>query len=89
MYAEINKEWYVRSDAYNIVLCRKQIVKEGKTAGEETEISEGYYRTLDMALAGYFDKRVKISDANGWREVADLIREVRDEIAKIRKEVTP
>lgn len=87
MQININKDYRLASDPCNIVLQKRNVYKKGKNAGQEKWESIGYYNTLEQALKGYIDKRVKSSDAESIKEMLGICQDMKAEVENIFKEI--
>ena len=55
---KINEEWELDRDAYNIILIRYGVAKEGKKAGERVEREKYFYPTIEKACLACIDKSI-------------------------------
>ena len=51
---KLDKEYFIRSDSMNVMLCR---------VGNNREKIEGYFSTLPHAIESYLQLKIKLSDA--------------------------
>ena len=61
MNIKIDEDFSLKSDPRNIILVQNKIVQEGDNKGTDYESPIGYYGTVESALKGYLDYRIKIS----------------------------
>jgi hypothetical protein len=97
----INKEYRITSDGLNIILQRRRIVDPTKspnwsrmkakgadpTPRDEWK-DEGYYNTVEAALNGIVDRRIKESDAQTVDELISEIRQIRREINEVLRQTS-
>jgi len=85
---QVNSEFKIVSDPYNIVLQRKFIVDPTKSPNWERLKAQGadptpreewrdvgYYSNIDAAINGIIDRHVHESDADN---IGDLLREIKE-----------
>lgn len=98
MQININKDYRLTSDKYNIVLeqrfINQQMLKEnkedkkatikGEHYGEEYWSSIGFYPTVEMALQNYFSKQMRTIEGIGIDVLLDRIKEVREDIRGLK-----
>lgn len=74
MKLKLDDNHCITSDTRNIILGQPKKIKDKKT-GEEKEIVEafGYYRTIEQALYAYIDLRIRKSEAETIKQLADEI----------------
>ena len=83
MAIQINEDWRVTGDAPNVTLERRTIAKDGKNAGQERWIAEGFYPNVLTAYAGCANKRVNVAlDSEFW-QVCKVQREIMAEIKEL------
>ena len=97
----INKEYRITSDGLNIILQRRHTVDPTKSPnwprmkakgadptprGEWKD--EGYYNTVEAALNGIVDRRIKESNAQSLDELISEIRQIRREINEVLRQTS-
>ena len=75
-------KYYVEVDGPGYMLRRKEVIKKGKNAGEDTWVICGYYYTLPQTLDGLLNQleREAVSDSPEGT-LSDLI----DKLSALRK----
>jgi len=71
-----NTDYFIRSDENNYVLSVLKTRQTGANIGEKYLDDFGYYRFLDQALAGFAEKKIKLSDATTFEQLRKDIKEV-------------
>jgi hypothetical protein len=97
----INKEYRITSDGLNVILQRRRIVDPTKSpnwsrmkdkGADPTPRDEwrdvGYYNTVEAALNGIVDRRIKESDAQTVCELISEIRQIRREISEVLRQTS-
>ena len=97
----INKEYRITSDGLNVILQRRHTVDPTKSPnwsrmkakgadptprGEWKD--EGYYNTVEAALNGIVDRRIKESNAQSIGELLSEIRQIRREINEVLRQTS-
>lgn len=67
---ELYDDYVITTDAYNYILQKRQIVQNGKTAGEERYKAVGYYNTFGGCLRRFHEELLK--DRLGREEMMTL-----------------
>ncbi len=78
----INKDYKIESDELNVSLYKRQIVeKEGKTKGNEYWVAIGHWGSVEHALRGLVDLRIK---GTGMKDLESIVKE----IESIKKDIS-
>jgi hypothetical protein len=77
---QINLEYRVRTDEFNIFLEKRRIVKEGKSAGQEAWDNIGAYPDFNWAYRGMVKHGILRSDLQGVQAIIDAIDRVHKDI---------
>lgn len=73
MNIKIDKNYSLKSDARNVMLVENKVIQEGDNKGNPTEITLGYYGTIEGALKGYLRLKINLSDAT---TIEGLLKEI-------------
>lgn len=89
---KINDNYKIVSDSRQFTLKEKYVnkSKKSKNYGEVgwKKVKEGSsFRSIDKLLEFYYRYRPLTSDIKEWPELIILLKEIRNEIAKIREEI--
>lgn len=81
---QLNKDWIVESDQFNIILKKRSMTKNKKT-GEETETwaVESYHRNLRDALDSLIDKGIGRTELENLEIICNKIDELKQLIKKV------
>lgn len=74
MNIKIDKNYSLKSDARNVMLVENKVIQEGDNKGNPTEITLGYYGTIEGALKGYLRLKINLSDAT---TIEGLLKEIK------------
>ena len=84
---DIDGEWGIQSDAYNIIIG-KWGEKENKEGDLEKVLkSRRYVSTISGALKEYKKLQVRSSDAESFENLAELVKELDNKIEGITEEL--
>lgn len=73
----IDKEYVIVSDDRQFKLCTREISGEdAKNSNQEYDQTQGFYTTIQGALRGYLQHKIKGSEADGIQEVKDLLVQI-------------
>lgn len=80
MNIKIDKNYSLKSDARNVMLVENKTIKEGDNKGNPTEITLGYYGTIEGALKGYLRLKINLSDATTIKGLLQDIESIKKTI---------
>lgn len=86
MELQINLEYRVRTDEYNIFLEKRRISQKGKTAGQEAWDIVGYYPDIEWALREMLKCEILRSDLQGVQAVVNAVERATEDIKKALSE---
>lgn len=88
MILELDETYFIESDKYNMTLKKKSVIQKGDNAGKETSYDEGYYGTLDRALAKYIHLTMNDDkDVSSVKDLMNKLDKLYDKIEEIGEEV--
>lgn len=80
MELQINLEYRVRTDEYNIFLEKRRIAQKGKTAGQEAWDIVGYYPEIEWALRAMIKCEILRNDLHGVQAIVNAVERAVGEI---------
>lgn len=80
---ELDNKHRLISDSMNYIIEETKVVKDGDRKGEEYKVSVGYYSTLQGALKGYKELKIRTSDAKTINEILEVVKETDNKINEI------
>ncbi len=86
MKVDINDEYRISSDSYNIILSRKTYIKSGKTKGKEEITCIGFYSELKYALIALVKYDLRAKNLEGLKAINDRLDELEKIIKKLCEE---
>lgn len=85
MNIQLNENYLLTSDSYNVILKKKRVPKEGNEHKEPVYDIVGFYGSLEAACNGYLNKEVNMSNAESIEQLVEEVKAVREAIAKMTK----
>ena len=85
MNLDINKDFRITSDPMQFILQERRERQDGNKKGEEYWNTIGYYSSLETALNDYKTYRIKVSDADGYKQIIELLEKLEKEIKTISR----
>lgn len=80
MEIQISGDYYLRSDKLNLILSQKKMVLDGKNKGQYYFDDLGFYRTLPGVLEGCLKRRINLSEATTFVDLAEDYREAMESV---------
>lgn len=85
MRIEINDKYTVTNNDMCYILTEKTISEGKKTKGQMVEKTIGYYSQLDNCFKAVVDRVIKKSDATSFKELVEIVNQVKADIDKCLK----
>jgi hypothetical protein len=80
MNIQINDDYRIKSDAYNVIVETKSVVKEGDNVGKEYWTAVGFYPNLESAYRGMVKDGLQTKDLVGVEAILDYLRQIHADI---------
>ena len=77
MNLHIGGEWYLESDALNLILKQTYESKQKNSLGKMVTTERGYYRSLEQVLNAVLDKGISQSDAESLTDLKNDVADIR------------
>ena len=93
MRIDVYKDWVIRSDERNIILCKSRGMKEradtktGKVTVAEAWREESYHRDIESALNALCEKEILASKATTFRGLKSCCTELKTMLRAIGNEL--
>ena len=93
MRIEVYKDWIIRSDERNVILCKsagmrtKVNEKTGKETEQEVFKEETYHRDIESALNALCEKEIYASKATTLKGLQNCFTDLKTMLAGIGKEL--
>lgn len=89
MRIEVYKDYIIRSDERNFILCKSRGMVTDKKTGKETEQFNdlGYYGTMQNALNGLCEREILASKATTFKELQNDYNKLMQMLNTIGKEL--
>lgn len=75
---QINNDWKLETDQYNVILQQRKIAEKGKNIGGERWETVGYYGDYKAALCAMVDLAIKVPTE--FIDVVNLISDLKADI---------
>ena len=89
MRIEIYKDWIIRSDSMNIILCKSAGMRYDKKIKSEYEIyrEESFHASIEQALAALCRKEIRASEATTLKELKKCYTELSRLLTDIKNQL--
>lgn len=89
MRIEVYKDWIIRSDERNIILCKSAGMVADKVTGKEAERfkDETYHATVEQALDSLCNKEILASRATTFKGLQNCYTDLKTMLCDISKQL--
>jgi hypothetical protein len=88
MILPVNDEWRIRSDAFCWTVERLHVPATGKRAGKHVWQAKYYYPSLEMAVQGVCEARLRDIDAEGLEGCLEAIKALQMDVTRLSAQVS-
>ena len=79
----LNDKYTLTSDSMNYIIEETKVIQDGSKKGETYRTVYGYYGTVEAALKGFKELKIRTSDAKAIKELLEISKETDKKIEKI------
>jgi len=79
----LDDKYTLTSDSLNYIIEETKVRQDGDRKGETYKTVYGYYSTLESALKGFKELKIRTSDAKSIKELLEVSKETDKKIEKI------
>ena len=79
----LDDKYTLTSDSMNYIIEETKVIQDGSKKGETYRTVYGYYGTVEAALKGFKELKIRTSDAKAIKELLEISKETDKKIEKI------
>jgi hypothetical protein len=79
----LDDKYTLTSDSMNYIIEETKVIQDGERKGEKYKTAYGYYGTVETALKGFKELKIRTSDAKSIKELLKVSKEIDKKIEKI------
>lgn len=79
----LDDKYTLTSDSMNYIIEETKVIQSGDRKGETYKTVYGYYSTIEAALKGFKQLKIRTSDATSIKELLEICKEIDKKIEKI------
>ncbi|HSH36065.1 hypothetical protein [Schnuerera sp.] len=79
----LDDKYTLISDSMNYIIEETKVIQDGDKKGETYKTVYGYYSTVEAALKGFKELKIRTSDAKSIEELLEISKETDKKIEKI------
>ena len=83
----LDDKYTLISDSMNYIIEETKVRQDGDRKGETYKTVYGYYGTIESALKGFKELKIRTSDAKAIKELLEISKEIDKKIEKILRGV--
>lgn len=80
---KLDDKYTLTSDSMNYIIEETKVIQDGSKKGETYKTVYGYYSTVESALKGFKELKIRTSDAKSIKELLKVSKETDKKIEKI------
>ncbi|HHW91052.1 MAG TPA: hypothetical protein GX745_09145 [Clostridiales bacterium] len=80
---KLDDKYTLTSNSMNYIIEETKVIQDGSKKGETYKTVYGYYGTVEAALKGFKELKIRTSDAKSIKELLEVSKETDKKIEKI------